>query len=383
MEIESHKYGAVFGEGNSERLHQIVLAGKDPAKLAKISPAFIIIDLTWRCNYKCSLCIDKNIVNVEKKDLPVPLIEDIFDYSKKNGVRGIMTMGGEVFFYKKGITKALEKSIEHQIPVKTVSNGSFLGQYVDLAVEAYKIPGSMLRVSVNATRENYLTQTGRTQGIGLDDVFDSIKQITSRGTPVYVSTVYFPEDSRRHGSVPNIKDLGEIMGYCEEAGVKTQILIPARDPETRAGYRRNDEEKEIMKELVERAHENGSHGRTGLGDEAVSSRKICEQKLDFDPCCPSGFMFTLIGSDGQIYKCSDNRGKDSMVLGRINEPGDFERFWHSTKRVELQKCTHCPNQGCGRYVENCLIDGAINLYYNKGVILLDYMGHAVEDGIFI
>ena len=69
-----------------------------------------------------------------------------------------MTIGGEVFTYKKGMNKALEKSIEHQIPIKTVTTGSRLHRFTDLAVEAYKIPGSILRVSINAPKKFYRKQ---------------------------------------------------------------------------------------------------------------------------------------------------------------------------------------------------------------------------------
>src|SRR3989338_2218430 len=132
--------------------------------------------------------------------------------------------------------------------------------------------------------------------------------------------------------IPNVSMLHEIIEYCEEAGVKTQILLPARDPLTRKRYPRTDEEGRIMHDIITKKNEGGYSLELGIDD--FSERKFpCAQNLSFNPCCPSGFLFTLIGSNGLVYKCTDNRGKDSMVLGKIEKPGDFEIFWHSQDRV--------------------------------------------------
>ena len=371
MKEYSHKALSIFGQGNISRVKQIVHSKNDAEELAKISPSFIVMDLTWRCNYHCSCCIDGNAVNRDSKDLPVEIIEDIFDYSNKRGVRGIMTMGGEVFLYKNGITKALEKSIEYQIPIKTVSNGSRLSEYIDLIVKAYKIPGSMLRISVNSDSEHYLEQTGG--NVSFEEVFESIARITSNGTPVYVSTVIFPESCRKQNGVPNIHTLEKIIHCCEDAGVHTQILIPGRDPETRARYRRTDEEREIMEE-IKRKTLNEKY-KIPIGIEEFTKEHICKQNLVFDPCCPSGFIFTLIGSDGRVYKCTDNRGNVYMVLGKVEKPGDFERLWHSKERVERQRSTVCTNKSCIRYEINCLLNECMGIFDTREIDLTDYLEH--------
>jgi radical SAM protein with 4Fe4S-binding SPASM domain len=365
MEKISPKVQAVFGQGNIDRVRRIVESKGDENKLALISPSFIVMDLTWRCNYHCGDCIDENVVNKSNQELPIELIEDIFDYSKISGVRGIMTMGGEVFLYEEGMKKVMEKSREYKIPIKTVSNGSRLGEFIPEIIETYKIPGSMLRISINSDRENYMEQTGG--NIELEDILASIKNITSQGTPVYVSTIVFPESSKRDHPcrriIPNIRNLQNIIQDCEEAGVKTHILIPARDPKTRKRYQRADEEREFMDGLIKENRDNKTE--LEAGEFVYSKKRGGAQNLDFD-LCPSGFIFTLIGSDGKVYKCTDNRGKDSAVLGQIAKPRDFEKFWHSNERVKAQKCTECANDGCIRYKVNCMLDSAIRNFKERG-----------------
>ncbi|MFH1823098.1 MAG: radical SAM protein [archaeon] len=380
MIVPTFKYGAVFGQGNISRTREIVMSNGDPKKLSEIPPSFIVMDLTWRCNYYCPGCIDQNVVNKDHRNLEVKLIEDIFDYSKKHGVRGIMTMGGEVFLYKEGIETALKKSIECEIPLKTVSNGSCLKSYIPLILKAYKIPGSMLRVSINSDKEHYKEQTGG--NFNLEEILKSIKTITSQGTSVYVSTVVYPESSKKDEMLPNVFALPQIIEYCENASVKTQILLPARDPLTRKRYPRTDEERRIMREIISKKNVGGYSLELGTDD--FSERKFpCAQNLNFNPCCPSGFLFTLIGSNGSVYKCTDNRGKNTMVIGEIKNPGDFEKFWHSKYRVNKQIHTPCPNQGCGRYETNALLDTCIAAKYDHDIDLTEYLELAgFEDIMF-
>ena len=155
----------------------------------------------------------------------------------------------------------------------------------------------------------------------------------------------------------------KIIGYCEDAGVSEHLLLPGRNPLTRRAYGRSDEEKKVMKKIGEKA-------KTGYGTrvemETYQAQRYCEQNLNFEPC-PSGFIFTLVGSDGKVYKCTDNRGKDSMMLGQIKKPGDFEKFWHSEERVKRQIETPCKNQGCGRYAVNSRLDACRNCYSVRGV----------------
>jgi len=360
----SFKEETVFSEANRDRLRKIIRAGTNIEEIAKIPPIFIVADLTWRCNYSCLGCVDKEAVNQNQKDLPVEIIEDIFDYSKNHRVRGIMTMGGEVFLYKEGIKKALEKSVEHRIPLKTVTNGSCLRPYISEIVKAYSLPGSHLRVSVNSNRENYQRQTRG--NASLDDVFRNIKEITSRNTPVAISTVAFPESSREEGVNPNIQVLEQIAEQCMPTGVNPHILLPARDPVTKARYKLSDEEKEKLRELKEK------YPHLEMSDLIGNGERIRNQKLDFY-LCPSGFLFTLIGSNGNIYKCTDNRGREDMVLGQIKKPGDFQRFWHSTERVEKQLATQCPNQGCVRYKINSELETARNCFKDRGPDMTDLL----------
>jgi len=376
MTKRTFKFAAIFGQGNILRTRQIITANREPEKLSRIPPSFIVMDLTWKCNYHCGCCIDRNVVNKDSGELKPELIEDIFNYSKKKGVRGVMTMGGEVFLYKEGIETALRKSIECAVPVKTVTNGSCLKDYVPLILKAYRVPGSMLRVSINSDKKHYKEQTG--ENYDLEEVLGSIKTITSQGTPVYVSTVVYPESSRKDGTTPNIPSLPEIIEYCEEAGVKTQILLPARNPETRARYPRTDEERKVMQEIMKKEYKH----ELGIDDFRIRNFP-CKQNLDFS-YCPSGFLFTLVGSDGRIYKCTDSRGMESMVIGHIENPGDFEKFWHSQERVNNQMCTKCTHCGCGRYEINSLLDGCCETFCRRGLDLSEYLEmEGFQDKIFI
>jgi len=363
MELD-YKEKVVFAEENWDRLDKIVQAGSDYEKLSKISLSFIVMDLTWRCNHNCRACIDGEAVN-RKGDLPIEIIEDIFDYANKYRIRGLMTMGGEVFLYKKGMKKALEKSIQYKIPLKTVTNGTCLKSYIEEIVEAYKIPGSQLRVSINSDRKHYKEYTRN--NIELEKVLEPIREITSRGTLVDVSTIIFPQESKKNKAIPNIDQLESIIRDCEEIGVKHHVLISGRDPKSRRMYKLSDEEKDKLRKI-----KRGNYALELIDGTILSEERIRHQNLNFSPC-PSGFLFVLIGSNGKIYKCTDNRGREDLVLGTIKKPGDFEKFWHSAERVKKQMETKCKNKGCVRYKINVDLQTLRDVYEKYNVNLFGIM----------
>ena len=94
-----YKERAVFSKGNEDRIRKIIASGRDIKKLSEIPPYFISMDLTWRCNYRCLFCLEE-CINRENEDLPSEIVEDIFEYSNKHKVRGIMKIGGEPFLHK-------------------------------------------------------------------------------------------------------------------------------------------------------------------------------------------------------------------------------------------------------------------------------------------
>jgi len=364
----TYKEQAIFCESNIKRVNQIISSKREPKRLAEIPPSFIVLDLTWNCNYECLQCVEEEAVKrgrCEMPNMPTILIEDIFDYAYKYNVRGLMTMGGEPFLNKEGIEKALEKSIQYQIPLKTVTNGSYLGEHIENIVQAYKTSGSILRVSINANKKNYKKQTR--SNTNLEEILNVIKQITSKRTPISVSTVVFPENSKEDGAIPNINSLDEIIRYCEQAGVQTHILLPAREPVLKRRYGLSDDEKEKIREIKENNYELNLEMESFSGEE-----RFPNQNLDFNPC-PSGFIFTSIGPNGKIYKCTDNRGRESMVLGKIEKPGDFEKFWHSEQRVRRQIQTQCRNSGCSRYKVNAILDSACDAFARYEVDITNYL----------
>jgi len=360
------KEQAMFAHENEERITKIIQSEGDPVKLAQVSPDFIVMDLTWLCNYHCLACVEEEAINKGVANLPVEIIEDVFDYSAAHSVRGIMTMGGEAFVYREGITAAMAKSIQHQLPIKTVTNGSLLDRYMGQVVDTYRIPGSQLRVSINADRANYAAQI-RNQNFDLGTILDTMTKISARGIPLIVSTVVYPESSAQDGYLPNIHELENIIQDCENAGVKTHIIIPARNPITKARYKTNEAEKAVFARL-----DQGTYDLELETQDVVKKFPRPKHNVTCHPC-PSNYMMTLIGSDGKVYKCSDNRGKPYAVIGQITQPGDFEAFWHSAKRVEMQQSIPCQNDGCIRCKENLVLANACGFYNEHGIDITAYL----------
>lgn len=366
------KEKAAFAEENEALIRGIIQSKGDTALLAQLPPYFMVLDLTWKCNLQCVGCVEQGSINRRGiQDLSLELIDDLFDYSHLHGVQGIMTMGGEVFVYSKGIDKAMEKSLEYGIPLKTVTNGTLLAPHAEKIRRAYSLSGSMLRISLNAGRKNYSRQVGR-EYISFDQILNTINLIASDDINLFASTVVFPKSSAESGFIPNIEDLEEIVGDAREAGIKTHIVLAARDPETKSRFKYTEEEKAEFERVADK------YDHLYVKDVSGRGKRI---KLDSLPHpCPSNFLFTLIGSDGKLYKCTDNRGRDYAVIGQIFERGDFERVWHSEERVMAQLSAQCVNKGCIRSKVNAIIDNAQQMYSEYGIDLTDYLLQKREVG---
>lgn len=81
----------------------------DKDNISKIKPSQIVIMANLRCNSKCIYCCVKDNINRKELfsdlDLVNKLIEDIRDI----GIKYILIVGGEPFFYKKNMIYFLEK----------------------------------------------------------------------------------------------------------------------------------------------------------------------------------------------------------------------------------------------------------------------------------
>ena len=94
------------------------------------------------------------------------------------------------------------------------------------------------------------------------------------------------------------------------------------------------------------------------------------QNKDYSPC-PASLLRVVVGSNGNLYSCTEHIGDERAIVGRIAPPEvTFSSVWHSIDRVKRQLAfdprRECASITCDRYGINSTIDTARDGYAKFG-----------------
>jgi MoaA/NifB/PqqE/SkfB family radical SAM enzyme len=352
------KVRSFFANSNRLRLYNLIIANKDPKLLQYIPPAYLNLDITWRCNFNCIGCIDGGVVGREsnrKLDMDWSMVQDLLKYAKENDLRGFIVQGGEPLLYPK-IDKFLHACAELNLAVRLVTNGSKIFRHRDAIIAALQHHGSSIRVSINADTAHFPSFTG--SKVGLDKIFAGIKELTGAGaTGVTAGTVVFGKQFEDLGMPSNISQLDEIAARAAAAGIERLFFLPARDPLTKGIKLLTPNELSVLYALRQNWE---NRMQISLGDRFYSWFELPSRRhrLDLTPCS-IGLLRTVVGSDGKLFICTDHRGEEAAVIGDISQGKTFAQVWHSEERVMKQirfsPETHCRNITCDKQHLNRII----------------------------
>lgn len=331
------------------RLQALAASNMVPSRLAEIPPIFMTADLTWECNYRCKGCIDRSVAfRMDNLSMPWNIAHDILDYSRDKKVEGMMVMGGEVSLYEH-FDEFLKQASDMGMAVSIVSNGSRMDRHVDALVAVAKIAASSIRVSVNQYGDKYKAHT---QGdASFEQIMANLKTLSSYGLRVLISTVIFGEAAAKKVETRNnVFDIENMAASLRDAGVSTHLLIPGRDPDMKTMFPLTTAEREEMDRIKAMDWSPMRFGIAGLFDRAgTKPRKFT--------VCPSSLLRVLVGADGTLYTCTDSRGVEAAIIGKIDTEHRFADVWHSEDRVRKQM-EFAGRYLCGDHI--CLRDDANN-----------------------
>jgi len=376
------KEKAFFSPANHKRVTQIIKAGKCVNCLKDIPPVYLNVDITWRCNFDCIGCIDggvvgrKEIVKDTSLDMDWNLATDLLNYAKGYKLLGFIVQGGEPLLYPQ-IDKFLDTCAEAQLVLRLVTNGSQLMHHLEHLIPAFKIPKSVIRVSVDADVGHYSAFT-RVHS-NAHDVLKGIEELAKASAHIIVGTVVFGRNIERKGLVANFNQIKEIYKSVSEAGAQTVILLPGRDPQTKEMVPFEKDELDFLDGI---SHFQGNT-KVVLGGRFVVEKEIpaCDQVKNYIPC-PTALLRIVVGSDGRLFNCTEHRGARDAEIGRVSPRAPFRKVWHSEQRVRRQlqfdPRVHCSRITCDRHGINTTAETARRGYAEFGCssiirhVLLDH-----------
>ena len=352
-----------FKSSNHERIMAAIRAGRDPDLLKNIPPIFLNLDLTWRCNYNCIGCIDEDIIErghlttSSIKNIDWKLCEDLLNYAEKSRLLGFIIQGAEPLLFPQ-IDEFLLACADRNLVIRLVTNGSHVIQHSKAILAALQKNGASLRVSINANRDNY-QRLVKSNEADYDTVLEGIRTISNFGGKVIVSTVVF---GKSFGAFTNIDQLGDIARDCMSSGASMLILLPGRSPIKKSMLNFNESEIAYVRNFakMEEAGIKILLGNRFFLEETVPASK---QYKNFAPC-PTGLMRVVVGADANLYTCTEHRGENAAIIGRITKGKSFAEVWHSreraVKQIAFNPSKHCNGITCDRYGLNTTVEIARN-----------------------
>lgn len=341
-----------------------------------VGPQVVSLETTHHCNLRCSFCESHGLL----LDKPITATRTYVGDKKKMDVDTIRRLAGElaevgtdlIELSGKGdpiahpqLTEIVRAIKEAGLACALVTNGTLAKP--DLAGTLIECGLDRLSVSLNAgTREAFLRSNHRDlwdKAIAfLTEVLERRKQAGTRRPWVRITHVVSKE---------NVDTMDQMVQVPADLAVDEVVFyVMGELPHTRH-LQLDDEEIQTVRSNIERyvgildragvAHRMEVFG-ADLGARAVRSGVVQKNPLQEKLPCYEGWMFCVIGPDGQVVPCCYC---EELVLGNIHDKS-FGEIWFGDAYKKYRKdsldmpktgrwiCKECFTS-CNRAVENLRI----------------------------
>ena len=294
-------------------------------------PATFIVDVNWKCNLKCPMCVKRTFKNPHYKQRPLEDFKKIVDRLPSARMIAIGALGDPVFY--DGIFDAVKYLMAKKIQPLLTTNGTEL-------TEAFikMLPNNtLLYVSIDGgTQESY----GRVRNTDLEKVKNNIRLLRRLKPEISVTINHLLFSF-------NLDDYKKIMDFCAEEGIAITFFNPiyfSKDVEKDMSVFNRGDRIKMLNDMINYANEKRVKSYFTSIEE---SERICGRCFN-DP---------IIDFYGNVYPCDycyenmEDEVKPSWKswregiyvevpqyqyrMGNIYEQS-FESMWNSDKWKKLR-----------------------------------------------
>jgi len=326
------------------------------------APKVVELDLISACNYNCSFCLDKNIIN-DGCFFTLERMHSLIVEMKELGVQAVVLIGGGEPLMHPNFDEILKLFYLNDISIGLTTNGSLINKYID-SIEKYV---SWIRVSVDAASaetHNYLKNP--TFKDDFNNVIYNMKQLSKNykgklGFSFIVNDCNYNEIEKATILAKEINcsyiQFKAILCYDTKridfynSNCKTEIINQLN---TIKKYKSDDFNILISENL-----------ETILCNNDLYSTKYKD--------CFIQELRTLITPNG-VYLCPYHRGNDLKKFGDIKNQS-LKTIWESQERANVINQHNCRldcNFNCIRDNLNNFLNATIELY-DKGIDILPFL----------
>jgi len=286
-------------------------------------PITIEVDLTNRCNHRCSFCNYAEHIGIEadKPSLHTEKIKETLKEAKRLGTKGISFTGGGESTIHPGYLEIIEYANKIGLDIGTITNGSTI---TERNVEKFLENLQWIRFSMaGGDRESYK----KVQGV---DQFDLImknikllsdkKQELSQQMNIGIITLVTPD---------NIDTLEEFANKIKDLNINYYQLAPDEFTTDKGEFWNSKSSQQIFKNIKDILSTNGINLLT-------TTFMKSQEDLDYPQTCHAHYFMIAILAEGDVTFCKNARTKESFHIGNIYKQ-TLEEIWDSEKNRKIEE----------------------------------------------
>jgi len=312
-------------------------------------PVNAVIELTYRCNFKCSHCYIQKGDGNKKSELTFDEWVVVLGKIKKIGVLFLTFTGGEVFT-RKDFIQLLIYASRIGFAIRVFTNGSFIDRRIAKKLSSLNI--LEIEMSIYGSEGKLNDRITRVPG-SFENICSATQILVENNIKVNLKTPVMRD---------NISQLEEIHSFATSLGALhffDMRITPCDDGDiSPLTHRLNFEDISAVYKRIKRM-------RSSLMENDIKRKAVIEK----DIVCNAGRNGFCISPDGGINPCVQIREKIGNALNDdltyIWETSELLLFLRSLKRTALKGCSGC------NYINTCPICPGLNYLENRDYLMVD------------
>ena len=297
-------------------------------------PVTIEIDLTNRCNHRCSFCYNSDFFKRDKSSLDPHVLIERLKEAYELGTKGIgFTGGGEPMMHK-DFVEILKKTRQVGFDVGLITNGSLINEKnIDDLIKNLQ----WIRISMGGGNKNAYMKI---QGVDhFERVVFNIKLLSKRkkelnsNLNIGIRILVTPE---------NINSVLNITNIVKDLNINYLQLAPDQFTNDGGKFWNSKNTQEIFEESKKILEEKPVYLLT-------TAYMWVQNKIDFPSKCYAHFFKIAITAEGYAIFCQNARENRRYYMGNIYK-NSLNDIWQSEKLKNLEEKVR-PNN-CGLFCKH-------------------------------
>jgi MoaA/NifB/PqqE/SkfB family radical SAM enzyme len=319
-------------------------------------PAYITIDPTNLCNVECFWCKNKDFRNHSSRSISDEQFVALPAFLKKWGVTTVVLSGGEPLMHPK-ILEFLDATGEVGLHLGLKTNGLNLAKKT--IRDSVRKNVEWVGISLDAATDKTYMRVKKASAEMFDKVIHGIKSlIEEREGKKPLVTLKFIIHHLNYGEMYAFANLARMMRVDD---IHFRPIYVSR-------YRYHIGVRKTAAHYMREARKDFESEDFRIYGIVHKFDQMWEKIVRFKKCYAVA-LSGVFAADGRFYLCADQRGNDSMSLGKFFPFEDIQKKWGSEEhrkailKIIPQLCPKCGMSTANEVVEKCIISDEMLLRF--------------------